>query len=503
MTEVDRQMLSEWSSAAPGPSITVVLPVEEGRQDRCRRTISSVVSQGSPRWTLRLLLDTVDDHDPTGWLDQLLDGAGLDPFDHRIERAIGGRVDARSWCWCLEPGDVLHEAAIATVAGSIARKPSLSAVTLDEDHVDDEGRHHSPHAKPAWNPDLLRGIDHVGRAVVFAPGLLDEHRRDPALVHDRNVRLLGSLGADRVHHLPSMFFSRFESTSPAPIPNRTEVLDAPTRPLPRVSVLLPPRDQGRFLGQCLRSIRDRSTWPALALVIVDDQLHDDPAATVLRHEGPFNFSAMVNRAAGAATGDVLCLLNNDTQVITPDWLERMVGQLDRPGVGVVGALLLFTDGTIQHAGIHPGVDGLMGHGHKHRRGDDPGYFGRLTTPHEVAAVTGACLAIRREAFQSLGGLDAEHLPVAYNDVDLCLRARATGLRVILEPRAVLHHHESVSRGFDDDRAGRRRLDAEARLMRDRWRGLLEEDPAYSPNLALDGGGFRPADPPRRRPPWTE
>jgi len=513
MTDEDRRRLATWSSASPGPPITLVLPVDPDQAERCRRTVTSVAAQRSPRWHLRL--HSNPEELPDGWTVRLLEQVGLNPTDQRIERATGDRPDPDSWRWHLEPGDLLHEAAIAAVAGTIARDPSIRAVTVDEDHVDDAGRFHSLHAKPAWNPDLLRGIDHVGRAVVFAPGLLDGPRRGIDAIHAQNVRILGRLEPHQVRHLPSILFSRLEPKRPAPLPHRIDVSDPPTRPLPRVSVLIPTRDQGRLLARCLQSVRDLSTWPDLELVVVDHQttqrrarrvldgLRDDPAATVLHHEGPFNFSAMVNRAAEAATGDVLCLLNNDTEVIAPDWLERMVGQLDRPGVGVVGALLLFTDGTIQHAGIHPGVDGLMGHGHKHRPGDDPGYFGRLTTPHEVAAVTGACLAVRRDVFRSLGGLDAEYLPVAYNDVDLCLRARSAGLRVVMEPRAVLHHHESVSRGFDDNPQGRKRLDGEVRLMRDRWGGTLYEDPAYSPNLALDGGGFQPADPPRRRALWAD
>jgi hypothetical protein len=167
----------------------------------------------------------------------------------------------------------------------------------------------------------------------------------------------------------------------------------------------------------------------------------------------------------------------------------------------VGAFLLFSDGTIQHAGVHPGVGGLMGHGHKHRRGDDSGYFGRLTVAHEVAAVTGACLGVTRANWGRLGGLDEEHLAVAYNDIDLCLRARVEGLRVLFTPHAVLHHHESVSRGFDDDPARNKRLADEVAVMRERWGDLLSTDPAYSPNLTLTGSDFTLARNPRVTPPW--
>ncbi len=145
----------------------------------------------------------------------------------------------------------------------------------------------------------------------------------------------------------------------------------------------------------------------------------------------------------------------------------------------------------------------MGHGHKHRPGNDPGYHGRLTVAHEVAAVTGACLGISRELWDRLGGLDEDHLAVAYNDIDLCLRARAAGLRVLLTPHAVLHHHESVSRGYDDDPARRARLAAEVATMEKRWGNTLHTDPAHSPNLSLHGDGFGPAAVPRVVPPWRD
>ena len=143
----------------------------------------------------------------------------------------------------------------------------------------------------------------------------------------------------------------------------------------------------------------------------------------------------------------------------------------------------------------------MGHGHKHRPGDDPGYHGRLTVAYEVAAVPGACLGTTRTLWERLGGLDEEHLAVAYNDIDLCLKARAAGLRVVLAPHAVLHHHESVSRGYDDDPARRTRLAAEVAPMEARWGDFLYADPAYSPNLSLHGDGFSPASEPRVVPPW--
>ena len=286
-------------------------------------------------------------------------------------------------------------------------------------------------------------------------------------------------------------------------------------PPPRVSVLIPTRDRGRMLERCLSSLLETTDYPDMELVVVDhettevrargvlDGLDGDANTQVIGFSGPFNFAAMINRAAEAASGSVLVLLNNDTEIIDPGWLKELVVQVSRPEVGVAGALLTFGDGTIQHAGVHPGVGGLMGHGHKHLSDGHPGYFGRLLVAHEVAAVTGACLAIQTATWERLGGLDEKNLAVAYNDIDLCLKARQAGLRVVFTPHARLTHHESVSRGVDDDPVRQDRLDSEMAVMRDRWGTDLDVDPAYSPNLSLDGDQFTVAAEPRVTPLWKD
>jgi len=419
-----------------------------------------------------------------GWSDDPGAGSGT-----------GSSGSGARWWIDLEAGVVLHEAALWALATAIDAGPDLRLAYADYDHVKPDGQRTDPAFLPDWNPELFAGLGRIGALVARHPSV------DPDRPWD--------LDAAAVAHLPHLLASR--PAPPWPVPPVTAP-PTPTGPPVRVSVLIPTRDQGRLLETCLTSIRERTDHPDVELVVVDhetteaharrviDGLADDPDAVVLEHRGPFNFAAMVNRAAAAATGDVLVLLNNDTEVVSPGWLGSMVAHLERPDVGVVGALLLFTDGTIQHAGVHPGLGGLMGHGHKHRAGDDPGHLGRLRVAHRVAAVTGACLAVRADTWRALGGLD-EDLAVAYNDVDLCLKARAAGLAVLLEPRAVLHHHESVSRGYDDDPVRRARLQGEVDRMGSRWGDRLDDDPAHSPNLALDGAGFTTAIHPRVRPPW--
>ncbi|MBI03119.1 MAG: hypothetical protein CL468_03700 [Acidimicrobiaceae bacterium] len=457
LTERDREVAAGWKSAT-----LFAVAVGNGPPGAVASTVASLGAQLHDRW------------------------------------AIGAEAEDANWVVELEAGVVLHPAALATVARAIDTNPGLRLVYADHDHLDDGGRPVDPCFLPDWNPDLFEGLGWIGALVV-------RHQTVDA-------KQVTGLDGGIVHHLPFLLASRptrLRDADPAPVRHRWPVDNPP----PRVSVIVPTRDQGRLLEACLTSLRGRTRYPDLEVVVVDhdtterrarrliDGLADNPDAVVVPFTGPFNFAAMCNRGVEVASGEVIVLLNNDTEVVADDWLDELVGQLARPEVGVVGALLLFADGTIQHAGVHPGVGGLMGHGHKHRPGDDPGYHGRLTVAHEVAAVTGACLGITRKLWNRLGGLDEEHLAVAYNDIDLCLKARAANLRVVLTPHAVFHHHESVSRGYDEDPVRRARLQREVAVMEERWGDALHADPAHSPNLALTGDGFTPAAVPRVTPPW--
>jgi O-antigen biosynthesis protein len=522
LTDADRARIAELAAELTGltgrPSFTLVVEVgPDTEPDMLRTTLESVTGQLWPEWVVYLATDA----DLADGLTEDLTAAVAAVGDPRI-RITGPEPQALGdWVAWVPVGDLLHEACLFALAHAITGSPDAAAAYTDNDHVNARGRFSLPHAKPGWNPDLLMGQDYLGGLVAYrqdvvagAPG--------PETPHERALRATEGLRAAEVVHVPHVLYStRIGSEGPFAALSGTHVVWPLPDPPPRVSILIPTRDQGRLLEKCVGSLIgdgavtdypgsqieiilvDHESTEPRARAVIDGLSADnaDPAHKVITFSGAFNFAAMVNRAVEAATGDVFVLLNNDTEAISPDWLTEMVGQLARPEVGVVGALLLFSDGTIQHAGVHPGVGGLMGHGHKHRRGDDPGYFGRLTVAHEVAAVTGACLGVTRANWERLGGLDEENLAVAYNDIDLCLRARAAGLRVVFTPHAVLHHHESVSRGFDDDPTRNERLAGEVAVMRERWGDLLDADPAYSPNLTLTGRDFTLARHPRVSPPW--
>jgi len=273
---------------------------------------------------------------------------------------------------------------------------------------------------------------------------------------------------------------------------------------PPVRIVIPSRD-GRYLTRCIESIRRLTTYPNYEITIVDNGSVEhatlrylqsiETSVTVLRDERPFNYSSLNNLAVGRCNEAVICLMNDDCEVLSGDWLDEMVGQMSQPGVGAVGAKLLYPDGRVQHAGVLLGVTGVAGHGFRFADRLSDGHYGNLQLARNVSASTGACLVVRREAWDQVGGLDAVHLAVTYNDVDLCLRIREAGWRVVWTPFAELTHHESVTRGSNTGAKVDGRS-TEVEYMKSRWGQVLWSDPAYNPNLTLQDESYGLAWPPR-------
>lgn len=270
---------------------------------------------------------------------------------------------------------------------------------------------------------------------------------------------------------------------------------------PMVSIIIPTRNMLHYLEPCISSILEKTTYGHYEIIVVDNQsdeketldylttLSQNNNIRVLHYPHPFNFSAINNFAARHAQGDVLCLLNNDTAVISPDWLEQLVSHLLQPGVGVVGAKLLYADGTVQHAGDAVGVAGCAGHMHAGLDAQDPGYMGRAILTQDLSAVTGACLLTHASLYRELGGLDAEHLAVAFNDVDYCLRVREARQKVIMVPDALLYHYESVSRGGKKDPEKKKRMKKEVAYMHNHWKKQMSQDPFYHPDMNKQKADF--------------
>jgi GT2 family glycosyltransferase len=283
--------------------------------------------------------------------------------------------------------------------------------------------------------------------------------------------------------------------------------------LPRVAIVMPTRDLVERLQPCVESILAKSTYANLELLVIDNDSKDPEALDFLRQlattsrvrvlsfPGEFNFGRLNNFGVAQVESEFVALLNNDLSVITPDWLQEMVSQALRPGIGAVGARLLYPDDQIQHAGVILGGGGIAAHAHKGLPCSNHGYFSRAILAQELSAVTAACLLIRRRVYQEIGGFDETHLKIAFSDVDFCLRLRKHGYRIVYTPYAEFYHHESASRGLEDTVRKNQRFEAEIKYMRDTWGGQLEFDPAYNPNLSLASADFTLAFPPRTSFPW--
>ena len=381
--------------------------------------------------------------------------------------------------WVVQAGDRLASFALALIAKQIAKVPDVQCVYGDEDGYDEHGNLVQPIFKPEFDPVLQAASDYVGRTRIISK----EHARSGAIsgVESRFIACIPHV----LLHCPASE-KRFPTPALAPR-GHTQ---------PKVSIIIPTRDNVSVLQPCIESVLGKTEYPDLEVIVVDngscepqtmaylEQLRLQRNVRCIRADIPFNYSKLNNIGVEQAVGDILIFLNDDVEVIESGWLSAMVAWALQPGIGAVGARLLYSTGRIQHAGLVLGLVGVAGHPWK---GVDPqsGYADfRLRYPRTVSANTGACLAVRREHFESVGGLD-EFLAVAFNDVDLCLKLQQEGLRNVWTPDASLIHHESVSRGRNDTPEKRRQFEREKKIMRKRWGDQLKSDPYYNPNLTYD------------------
>lgn len=424
--------------------------------------------------------------------------------------------EPEDWLMLLRPGDRLPPHALYWAARVIQDNPTVRMIYWDDDEIE-AGLRCRPRFKPGWSLHHLRETDYIGRAVAIKGGALKEAGGlCPESLAGNTWELLLRVGeqvGNRVCHIPAVLLHRDAKTEQKSAVVIRRVRYPLPEPAPLVSVIVPTRDAVQLLRQCVESVLDKTDYSNFEILVVDNgsrdaealaylaELRDRPQVRVLRWDRPFNFSAINNFAAGEAKGQVLCLLNNDTEVITPDWLTELVSQLAQPGVGVVGAKLFYPDGRVQHAGDTVGPGGCANHLHQFIAGDDPGYCNRAIVAQELSAVTAACMVTWRDLYLQLGGLNERWLPVAFNDVDYCLRVRRAGYKVVFTPHARLYHHESVSRG--KDRGWRKEFRAwrEVRYMRWKWRAEMKNDPFYNPNFSYLRADFALSPAPNVRRPW--
>ena len=476
--------------------ITIVIPVGDTTIEAALPTVDSLARQSHTAWRL-LLVGTLRSQ----WAQHAfanLARHGNITIQPGNAWDMFRRCDGDLAC-LLAPGDRLSPHALGHVALAFEH-PGISMAYTDEDVWDPPHGRTRPRFKTSPSPDAMQAGNAMGKLAVYRTAFLatlanpQDTTRSPAwelatqaLQHDpaglRHIPRVLLHAAGPPPNWPQQAWPRI---APPPTPN----------PM-RVSIVIPTRDRPDLLRTVTNGVLSTTVPGPHELIILDhattdpealallDQLRQDPKVQVIRVDGPFNFAAMNNRAAQAATGDVLLLLNNDIEVIEPGWLGEMAAHAMRPDVGAVGARLLARDGTLQHGGIALGPEGRATHLFRGAPRSDPGYDGMLAITRDVGAVTGACLAIRRDVWHRVGGMD-ESFPVTWNDIDLCQRVRHAGLRVIWTPHAVLTHLEGATRDSDarpdtNPRAHATFL-ADGARYRAIWGEAADIDPFLNPNL---------------------
>lgn len=552
-------MTTNLDSFVHKPLLSVIVPVYNPPVNFLRRAIESVINQTYPYWELCIADDNSTDPEVITLLQHY---AQHDPRIKVIFRKENGHISECSnsclslatgeYCVLFDHDDLLPAHALFMVADAINRHPSACLLYSDEDKIDENDARYDPYFKTDFNHDLFYSqnfISHLGtykteivrKAGGFRKGY--EGSQD----YDLALRVTEQIPENDIVHIPHVLYHwrAIPGSTAHSIDSKSYALTAGQRALqdhfhrqyqhaevsialttqyrvtwtlastPKVSIIIPFHDHPALLKNCVRSILDKTTYKNYELVLMNNNSaleetkmllqgwSSDPRIRIFDYPEKFNFSAINNKAVGYCTGSVILFLNNDTEVISPEWLTEMVSHVMREHVGAVGAKLYYDDDAVQHAGVIIGMGGIAGHVFKGLHRNNTGPFGRASLTQNYSAVTAACLCIRKSVFEQTGGFDESNLRVAFNDVDLCLKIRRLGYRIVFTPFAELYHYESKSRGSDFTAERIDEFKREVDFMRRTWAQEIAHDPYYNPNLSFLDTNFSFSSPPRIAYPWQE
>jgi len=522
------------------PKISIVVPLFNAPLHMLRDMIESVIDQTYDNWELCI----ADGSSPDLEAQKIL--AEYESKNNKIKivtlrenLGIAGNTNEAiassdgEFVAFLDHDDVLAPEALFEIVSYLNDKPDADFIYTDEDRISKKGKKRfDPFFKPDWGPtvDTLRSLNFFCHLAVIRKAFLDKIGRlkigyDGAQDYELILRAIEN--TERIGHIPKILYhwrAHGLSTSTGPVKPgacdaakkalldhlirtetnaRVETLDDIGRyriiynvqSEPLVSIIIPTKDRIDVLKTCIDSIVEKSTYKNIEIVVLDNQSTDvitieylnaisqtDPRVRVLKYDLPFNYSLINNYAVESAKGEVLLFLNNDMEVISPDWLESMLGHTLRPEVGAVGCKLYYPDDTVQNAGIVIGVSRFVGESYKRYARIARGYKSGLMIDRNVSAVTGACMMIRRETFEEVGGFD-EQYQIAYNDVDLCLKIRSKGYLIVWTPFAEFYHHESLTRGKPSTKEKWQREMSERNYLLSKWDKVIKDgDPYYSRHL---------------------
>lgn len=530
------------SAFAQKPLISIVIPLYCTPLPYLKELLESVRRQSYENWQL-CLADGSPDDKAKEFIEKHY-GREKRIVYRKLEENGGISVNtneavalaAGEYLMLCDHDDTLEPDALYEIVKAI-NDTGADVLYTDEDKVSMDGRHYfDPNFKPDFNLFRLRENNYICHIFVVKKSLTDETgllRSEFDGAQDFDFILRCCEKAQKITHIPKVLYHwrcHMDSTAADPsskayayeagrkavrehyqrlgIDAKVEMTERPgwyrshvkVQGNPLISVIIPNKDHTDDLELCLFSMTRKSTYRNYEILIVENNSEKEetfeyyrklpdryPKARVLTWEKEFNYSAINNFAAKEAKGEYLLFLNNDVEILTPDWMEEMLQNCQQENVAAVGAKLYYPDDTIQHAGVVLGLGGIAGHIMCRASKEDPGYFGRMISVQEISAVTAACMMVKKSDFDAVGGLD-ETFQVAFNDIDLCMKFRAAGKKIIFTPYAELYHYESKSRGLEDTPEKQFRFDKEVKRFQEKWAQQLEMgDPYYSPNLSVTEG----------------
>lgn len=529
------------------PLISIIMATYDTPVEYLKKALDSVLEQSYPHWELCIADDASNDTEVLQLLTEYMKN------NERINvhfRTSNGNISLASnsalalakgdYIALMDHDDMLAPNALLEVLKAINSNPKTKFIYSDEDKIDEKDRRYDPHFKSGWNPDMFYSQNYISHLSVIKKSLLDEvgifrEGYEGAQDYDLFLRVAEVLSTDEIIHIEKILYhwrafegssafdpeakhytseaglralkDHFSSSDEAVnvehglLPNTYKV-SYPLHEEPLVSLIIPTRDGYDILSLCIKSIIEKTSYENYEIIIVDNQTTDAKTLAyfdeltntyqhikIIHYDKPFNYSAINNFAVEHANANIIGLINNDVEVISDHWLSEMVQHALRPNIGAVGAKLYYDNNTIQHAGIILGIGGVAGHSHKYFAKDTHGYFSRLKIIQNFSAVTGACLVVKKELYKEVGGLNTENLKIAFNDVDFCLKLQKKGYRNLWTPYVELFHHESVSRGKEDNEVKRLRFEQEVNFMKNKWESVLEEDVYYNKNLTKKHESF--------------
>ena len=543
---VEPQIWGDYSDFSILPKVSILVPIYKPDISHLKDAIESVLRQGYTNWELCL----ADDHSQDPEVEAMIENFAN--HDRRVKYTFlkeNGHISkctnaalelvSGDFVAFLDHDDLLTENALAEMVLAVNQNPLAKFFYSDEDKVDEQGRRHTPHFKPNWNPQLILSQNYVCHFLMVDTSIVKEIGGLRVGVEgsqdwDLVLRSTEKLDSKEIVHIPKVLYHWRESAqSTAYNPDsknyamvagetalhdyfkRQEIDATPTdyawgcfvpqfklKGDPSLTIIIPTKNGGKVLGNCLESLYrfnsslqfdilvvDNGSDDIETLNVLDNYQRNHANFSVLRDDSPFNFSKLNNDAVSEVETDLVLFLNDDTEILTEDWLEQIKANAVRPEIGAVGVKLLYPDDTIQHAGVVLGVLGVAGHAFRTQPRYTTKQFHRANLPHIVSAVTGAFMCLRRDVFWEVGGFDKDRLAVAFNDVDLCIKIRECGYNNLYLPTIEVRHYESYSRGVEDTPEKRERFSGEVQTMYERWGHLLDKDPFYNPNFSLENDQY--------------